>query len=413
MKAKDGAKKPIVSERVLKISRFGAGVLLFLVAAVIIGANEFQNARTVKLIRECATSVASIPNTPVNAANESRLVHTTGEAALGKTMIDEELGLSFEALRVRRKVEMYQWKEEEKTRTAETTVERTEKTEAVGKGKKKKEEPTVETTTSTKKEHYTIYPKTWSEEAIDSSRFKDAEHHENPAMELKSGVLTAQQARLGNFSVNERLLEKLDRFEKWAPTAAGAAKVSEKLGRKVIATEDGLYFGKNPAAPEIGDVRLGFSIISPQTLSVIGQQSGNELIPFDSEAGISLALASTGKQTAGEMLRREARLARAMTFAVRFCGYRVVLCAAALAWKQLGQLVKHLPLLAALVQSPVIRCSAMALLLTVELIGLFQMTSAPLKALLLMVLPPVLLASPANVMRRVRERAVKLAAMRN
>src|SRR5262249_33496238 len=84
--------------------------------------NEGRAVQTAKSLAEGAALVITIDASPVDprrvdAANEGRLVHVTGEMKAGVKPSDPEFGVSAEGLRLVRTAEMYQWREEKKTET--------------------------------------------------------------------------------------------------------------------------------------------------------------------------------------------------------------------------------------------------------------------------------------------------------
>ena len=59
--------------------------------------------------------MVSVPADAVNAANEGKLVHVSGAVKTGDPISDDELGVQAQAVKLVRTVEMYQWKEDEKS----------------------------------------------------------------------------------------------------------------------------------------------------------------------------------------------------------------------------------------------------------------------------------------------------------
>ena len=132
------------------------GLGMTVVAFPILFWNEGRAVQTAQSLEEGAGAVVSVSADRVDAANEGRLVHLTGTSAASAPVRDEDFGFSTPALKLVRKVEMYQWKEEEKSET------------------KKKLGGGEETVTT-----YT-YEKAWSSDPIDSSQFQEPSGHENP-----------------------------------------------------------------------------------------------------------------------------------------------------------------------------------------------------------------------------------------
>ena len=112
----------------------------------------------------------------MNPDNDSALVHVSGLATTSKTLTDPDFNVSATAIKLRRRVEMFQWDED-----AEET---TKKKEGGG--------------TETKVTYH--YSKGWKPNAIDSSEFADPKDHGNPGTMVYTPVLqTANNVTLGAF----------------------------------------------------------------------------------------------------------------------------------------------------------------------------------------------------------------------
>ena len=93
------------------------GILLFLGSFILLTWNEGRAIHRAKTLDLGAKQVISIsPDAPL-PANEGKLVHLTGTAEAGGPVTDKVFGITATALKLRRDVEMYQWKQEEKSTT--------------------------------------------------------------------------------------------------------------------------------------------------------------------------------------------------------------------------------------------------------------------------------------------------------
>ena len=104
-----------------RIGKSIKGVLfgLVLIVASVIGLfwNEGRAVQTAKSLAEGAGLVIDVDAARVDPANEGKLVHVSGEMKAGVQPRDPEFAVTADGLRLVRKVEMYQWKEEKKTET--------------------------------------------------------------------------------------------------------------------------------------------------------------------------------------------------------------------------------------------------------------------------------------------------------
>jgi hypothetical protein len=58
--------------------------------------------------------LVTVDASSVDPANEGKLVHLTAKAVTDETLADDMFGVSANAIKLRRNVEMYQWKEKQK-----------------------------------------------------------------------------------------------------------------------------------------------------------------------------------------------------------------------------------------------------------------------------------------------------------
>ena len=90
------------------------GLVLSIAAFPILFWNEGRAVREYKTLNEGAGNVVTLPQATVAPGNEGRLVHVTGMAETDETLADSEFSVAVNAIKLRRKVEMYQWQEKQK-----------------------------------------------------------------------------------------------------------------------------------------------------------------------------------------------------------------------------------------------------------------------------------------------------------
>src|SRR5262249_11280333 len=150
-----------------------------------------------------------------------------------------------------RKVEMYQWKEHSETTTQKNL------------GGSETKETTYK------------YEKVWSETAIDSSSFKRKDGHLNPPKTVPSQTFDAPNVKLGAYRLHAKVVAKLTDFAALAPDALSAA-----LPRDYRRDGELIYRGASLETPAIGDLRITFTAVALQPISVVAAQSGDLLAPF-------------------------------------------------------------------------------------------------------------------------------------
>ena len=132
------------------------GLVLFIAAFPVLFWNEGRAVRRYQTLNEGAGSVISLPAARVLSEYDGKLVHVTGQAVTDEIVTDPEFGVAVSAIKLKRKAEMYQWKENKQRKTKKK----------LGGGKK-----TVTTYS---------YSKSWSSSLIHSDNFKKPGGHHNP-----------------------------------------------------------------------------------------------------------------------------------------------------------------------------------------------------------------------------------------
>lgn len=281
------------------------GLVLFLVSFVVLYWNEGRAVDTARSLEEAGGAVVSTAADKIDPALDGKLVHVAGKATTADTLSDELFGVSAGALRLTRAVEMYQWKEEQKKET------RTK----LGGGQ--------ETVTT-----YS-YVKEWSASPIDSSRFRSntkegAKAHMNPSWpdQFRSREQTAPKVTVGAFTLPAPLLAQIHTSEPLPVTGDDLKKLPSALQQEFQVADGRFYRGKAPASPELGDLRIGFSVVRPLTVSVIAEQSGETLRAYQPKsARRSIEILHEGDHSAQEMIRAEESANARLTWILRLVGF--------------------------------------------------------------------------------------------
>ena len=289
------------------------GLLLFALGIVGLAWNEGRAVRSAKGLAEGASAVVQIPpDATYSQANQGKLVHLQGRAHSPQSLQDPQFAIQVEALRLRRQVEMLQWRErtESKTKTVvgggtEQWRERTEsKTKTVVGGG-------TETTTT----HH--YEKIWSDRLIDSQPIKEAAAHANPpAMPLESAEWTAEPIQLGKFRLGEGLVAQLSKFEEIPPP--------ESLPEGYSAQGNVIFKSANPVTPQVGDLRITFKAALPAEVSVVARQSQGMLEAYPTQHGTNIEMLAYGSLTAEQMFRKAEQANKALTWGLRILGFFVL-----------------------------------------------------------------------------------------
>ncbi len=266
------------------------GIALFILAIFLLWWNEGRAVKTALDLEEGESSVVELERIePVDQSTRGQLVHLIGMAESNETLRDTTFGIETPALKLRRTVEMLQWKEntESKTRTK------------LGGGTE------TETTYN--------YEKIWSDSLIDSSRFEVAAEHQNPSFKpLESLEIEASEIRLGAYRLGPGLVGKLSRFEELTPP--------EDLPDGHIAQGNVIFRSADPNAPQVGDLRITFKVAMPAEISVVARNNGGVLDGYRANKGSAIQLLHYGNVDARTMFDSAKSANKALTFGLRILG---------------------------------------------------------------------------------------------
>lgn len=270
-----------------------------LIAAVIWGIfwNEGRAIGTTRALNEGAGVTVSVPSAQIQPGNEGKLIHTTGTLS-GSPLADADFQVRAQAVRLVRKVEMYQWKEEQRTEN---------RSNAGG----------SQTRTTT----YS-YTRVWSDRPISSQNFRQRDGHQNPAMPVTGRSEASPDARLGAFRADSRVIalfgssaeRRLDlRDEQLAP-------FNNRFGGRARLNDGGVFIGYDPSNPAVGDIRITYSVLPEGPASVVARQNGDGLGPYTASNGRQVFLAEPGTRTAQELYADAHETNRIITWVLRGVG---------------------------------------------------------------------------------------------
>ena len=300
------------------------GLVLFLVAFPVLFLNEGRAVRTYKTLKEGAGNVVTIDSESVNAAYDGKLVHLTGKATTDDTLSDSQFGFSANAIKLRRNVEVYQWKEKKSTSS------------------KKKVGGSKKTTTTYD------YVKVWSKTPIKSNSFKKPSGHENPqTMPITENEQMAKVVTLGGFNLSKGLVGKVNAYENFP--VADSTTVPEIFSGKMTKYDGGFYYGSDPLAPSVGDIKLTFDVIKPLDVSVISKQMGSSFEPYLSKTGKKLEMIKAGTLSAEAMFEQAKKSNTMTTWLLRGLGFILMFFGISMILRPLSVVADVLPFLGNLV----------------------------------------------------------------
>ena len=346
------------------IKGIGAGFVMFIAGTLFLWWNEGRAVKTTQMLEEAekvAVHVddASVENPDVNG----KLIHVVGMAVTKDSLADDTFDVGVVAVRLNRKVEYYQWEEDSKTETVDK----------VGGSQE-------EVTTYT-------YDKEWTNSPVNSQEFKDPEYRKKNFVlaNIEPQTYMAKNVNLGVYSLSKQLISmvsgetpvslamseaeiaewnkkihqpndaiseigvkeqsaetKTDSASKaWAGSAQAVVKADYVHINKNI-----IYLGKNPDAPQVGDVRITFTKVEPAEVSVLAKVNGKQLQDYTAKNGKRLSVLSMGNISMDEMFEQEHQSNTIWTWVFRFIGLILVVTGLKGIFNILVTLLKVLPFLA-------------------------------------------------------------------
>ena len=339
----------------------GFGVLLFIAGTVVLWWNEGRTVHTGDMLDEVKGAYVEMENpNKKDASLEGELIHATAMAETEDSLADTQFGVGAKAIAMKRRVEYYQWTEQQHS----------ESKDKLG-GKE-------ETTTT-----YT-YTKEWVSRPVESQNFKDAayqgknfvlttvepqdmfaEHVTFGAYKLSDSQIKGITSREDmELAVAENVLKQLDQSAKTAyerfygvskttkPAAEPAAETAVVLSDSAKAVADSIkavtdslmavaenkkdleyvhqagnmiYFGRVPGSPEVGDVRVTFEKVVPAKVTIMAVVDGDSFKPYKAKNDEMFQSLTMGKKSGEEVLQSAESSNNVMKWLLRLLGVILVI----------------------------------------------------------------------------------------
>ncbi|XP_066143904.1 transmembrane protein 43 homolog [Euwallacea fornicatus] len=230
---------------------------------------------------------------------DGHVVHISSDLKVDEPLGELEYGISIQAVKLKRRVQMYQWVEE--TSPRDDVVEQ-----------------------QSYKDYY--YITEWRDKLVDSDNFYIRFGHENPKeIPLKTVTYVAPLVRLGPFYLSDSLKDKFTEFETLTS--------DERPGRSDIKLHMGIYYHCHDVFnPEVGDIRVQFSYAGPtdEPVTIVARQEKGTLVPYITSKGKEIALVRYGKLDLNQIFSAEHWDFKLETWKLRlygaFCIYFAVIC---------------------------------------------------------------------------------------
>lgn len=296
------------------------GLVMFIAAFPVLWINEGCAVKTAKGLEEGLSAVVSVKSDTFDAVNNAKLVHMSGQAVTNEILSDNVFGISQQGIKLNRNVEMFQWKE----------VTSSKKEKKLGGGEETK-------TTYT-------YEKDWASDRIDSGKFKKSGHN-NPGMPYKGNSVVAKLVKLGAFRLTPSLINQVSTSEALPLRQENLNKLPADIKGRSKLFNEGIYVGANPSDPQIGDMRINYSIVRPQMVSIISKQIGDTFEAYKTKTNTEINRLESGEHSANAMFSQMEKENTMRTWFVRIGGFILMALGIGMIFKPISTLGDVVPIL--------------------------------------------------------------------
>lgn len=297
------------------------GFMMFLGATALLWWNEGRTVAESDAIKDAEKNFVEMDNPKkIDPSLDGELVYACEMAETNDTLEDSFFGIRTNAINMTRKVQYYQWKEEEHKREEDK----------MGGSK--------EIITN-----YT-YNLEWTDSPINSSNFHDPNYQRSNTVltEMKNETWSAENVKFGAYTLPLFVIEQLyasesfnisadeSKLRSWEkslnPDAASRAiqEMQMQLLAKAVSDKSNadssvvnndsasvpakiqfeteyvhvsgnqIYLGKNPGQPNVGDVRITYTKCSPTKCSLIAKVKGDTFTRYKTKNGKMFSLVQKG-----------------------------------------------------------------------------------------------------------------------
>ncbi|CAB9525823.1 Transmembrane protein 43 [Seminavis robusta] len=304
--------------------------ILIVVSMVILVCNEGNTLAMHRSLDEAVKKTVHLSNPDhVDAWDEGDMVHVVGWAVTTDVLQDQDFGVQPKdpVLKLKRNAEMYQWAESSRRECDESK----------------------DDDGSSKHTHcYTIYDyyRTWADHHIDSSRFYHSGHQNPPYMPFRNQQWTANPITLGKFTLPRIMVDQMNWYQRYYQVSIGdIPNPSLRSQAQYYENRNGIYLGRYPNRPQIGDERIWYDTVPQQIISLCAVQTGNTFAPYTAEAGKEILLLEPGNHTIPELYQHAHAAATNWAFVMRGVGFMLLWLGLRYFLEPLTFVAEHVPLL--------------------------------------------------------------------
>ncbi|KAI9588626.1 transmembrane protein 43 homolog [Glossina fuscipes] len=303
------------------------GIILLLVGACVLFWNEGRAVHTIMSLDEALDIAVTLEaNTDdIEPTYNGRIVHIIGPLIIGEPLTEPDYNIQVLAVKLKRRVQMYQWVEE--------TVEHN-----FGES--------VASVHTEDRSYY--YIREWRDHLIDSRNFYIQTGHQNPRQfPIESKVQIADAVYVGRYELGNEIKDKFKSFvELTSDTRPEDPFIKLHLG---------LYYHTNDIFnPEIGDIRILFTFagLEGEMYTIVGKLDKNKIVPYETSRGIEVLLVYPGEHSLTQVFKMEHHAQRLTAWAFRFVGWILVFFGVTCTSKLFHKLLTQIQFLSALAPDP-------------------------------------------------------------
>ena len=340
------------------------GLIIFIIGFPVLWNNEHDAVRNTNALNELQKVTIDVGKPEIQAENEGKPVFMTGPAATQDVLTDPIFGISENAIRLSREVEIYQYVEQQHSET------------------KKKMGGGTETVTT-----YTYEP-AWVQAPIDSNTFENPDARTTcrnvGIMRFQDDELMAANVSFGAFKFGPEIIAKIGGSKGYTlapdfqlpqqlkvlgariegeyvivPYTAPATTTANAINQAVNAvagTGDANAAGQaiaNAVVPQpvtqIGDLRVKFAITKPHDVSLIAVQKGDTFTDYTAKNGKKQFLFRDGTHTATDLFEAKAASNKMKRWFFRAIGFILMYIGMGMVFRPLSVLADVIPFIGTIV----------------------------------------------------------------
>ncbi|XP_053688217.1 transmembrane protein 43 homolog [Sabethes cyaneus] len=294
------------------------GITLPVVAMRLLYWNEMRAVRFGLALEEALEDAVSVRDDhPYDRAYEKRVIHLRGSINTGEPLTEPDYGLQVQAVKLKRRVQMYQWIE---------FVSKSDPSSQLA-------EPSYQ------------YSVDWHDDLINSSRFANQNWYHNPStFPLESKTFTSERVYIGQYELSDALKERFNNFIEITSDT--------RPEDPSIKMHSGMYYHANDLwNPEIGDFRVQFSCAGRRgsTYTVVGRLKNGKIVPFESVYARDVLLLYPGEIPLKDVLKLEYQSKQIIFWSKRLLGWALLFFTVIFANATMQRLKGHSPLLKSII----------------------------------------------------------------